>query len=162
VGIKNCALCSSVVPAVHQLAYRPNVQHVIDLTRGFGSFNDWIRYGISIGRCGSTASMQPSAMAPSARIALSRWSQSLFQSLFLRGSSITFRRSVENRTASTSSAAAAHFRRFHSVDISSAKSSSSISSSKSSSSPSSCSSPYAPTFFGASEDAGASSSRSNP
>ena len=35
VGIKNCALWSSVVPAVHQLAYLPNVQHVIDLTRGY-------------------------------------------------------------------------------------------------------------------------------
>jgi len=35
VGIKNCALWSSVVPAVHQLAYRPNVQQVIDLTRGY-------------------------------------------------------------------------------------------------------------------------------
>jgi hypothetical protein len=35
VGIKNCALWSSVVPAVHQLAYRPSVQHVIDLTRGY-------------------------------------------------------------------------------------------------------------------------------
>jgi hypothetical protein len=35
VGIKNCALWSSVVPAVHQLAYRPSVQHVIDLTSGY-------------------------------------------------------------------------------------------------------------------------------
>ena len=75
VGTKYWDLWSGEMGCVTQLAYRPRVQQVIDRTRGcrslarhtqtvrgqltLGSLSMPMRYGISVGRCGSIASMQP-------------------------------------------------------------------------------------------------------
>ena len=115
-----------------QCAYLDRVQQVMLLTRAFLSLKQLMRYGTSSLRWGTIPDMQPSAIAPNARMPDSFTSHSAWKRVSLRIGSSTGKSSTRKTFARTSSAAAEHFLRFQSERLFS----SSIPSSSSSSSPS--------------------------